>query len=61
MIAIPLPPSCGNFAGKVKAPNKKLVIIPKADHAVVVSHDVLLNCLNENVRPQLVRSAAPKY
>lgn len=47
------------FAERIEAPQKKLVIMPNAGHATVVFHDVLLALFNENVRPLVVQSAAP--
>ena len=48
-----------DFAARVQAPVTKLVVIPHAGHATVVFHDVLLDLLNANVRPLVVRTAAP--
>ena len=53
-------PLVREFADRVEAPSKKLVVIPNAGHATVLFHDTLLQLLNDNVRPLAVRSATPR-
>jgi pimeloyl-ACP methyl ester carboxylesterase len=48
-----------DYAARIKAPHKELVILPGADHVAVVFHDRLLQLLDDRVRPLVVRSAAP--
>lgn len=53
-------PLVSEFVSQLRAPRKKLVVIPNAGHLTVVFHDRLLQLLNENVRPLVVHSAAPR-
>jgi proline iminopeptidase len=53
-------PLVRDYAARVQAPTKKLVVIPNAGHMTIVFHDLLLQLLNENVRPLVVSSATPR-
>jgi pimeloyl-ACP methyl ester carboxylesterase len=46
-----------DFAERVQAPAKRLVVIPDAGHATIVFHDELLDLLKEHVRPLVVEKA----
>lgn len=49
-----------DYFARLKAPRKRLEIIPDAGHLIVMFHDRLLSFLNSEVRPMALSAASPR-
>lgn len=49
-----------DYFARIKAPTKRMEIVPDAGHLVVMFHDRLLAFLNREVRPVTLESARPR-